>query len=242
MPEGPSIVILKEQLQQFKKMKVIMVEGNSKLPIQQMLSEKIIDFRSWGKQLLICFQNFTVSVHLMLFGSYKINERKNMTPRLRLIFRKGEINFYACVIRFIEGDILVNFDWTADVMSDSWDPAPAKKKLKLIPAAMISDALLNQEIFSGVGNIIKNEVLFRVRIHPESIVSHIPAKKISQLIKEVRNYSFEFLEWKKKFELRKHWLVYKKQICPRDHVPFFKKYVGNTNRITFYCEQCQVCY
>lgn len=30
--------------------------------------------------------------------------------------------------------------------------------------------LLEKEIFAGVGNIIKNEMLYRARVHPESIV------------------------------------------------------------------------
>ncbi|MGJ9419020.1 hypothetical protein ACHAC9_14805 [Massilia sp. CMS3.1] len=29
-----------------------------------------------------------------------------------------------------------------------------------------STPLLDQDIFSGVGNVIKNEVLFRIRVHP----------------------------------------------------------------------------
>lgn len=36
MPEGPSIVILKELVQQFKGKKIIEVTGNSKLDIQQL--------------------------------------------------------------------------------------------------------------------------------------------------------------------------------------------------------------
>jgi len=59
------------------------------------------------------------------------------------------------------------------------------------------DALLDQHIFSGSGNIIKNEVLFRTRIHPLSLVSKLPTKKLTELIKETHNYAFDFLEWKK---------------------------------------------
>ena len=31
---------------------------------------------------------------------------------------------------------------------------------------MVCDALLDQTVFAGVGNIIKNEVLFRTGVHP----------------------------------------------------------------------------
>jgi endonuclease-8 len=242
MPEGPSIIILKKAVQEFKSKKIFKVEGNSKLDIQRISGRKIIDFKSWGKHFLICFDDFTVRIHFMLFGSYRINEGKEVSPRLRLIYKKGELNFYACSVKFIEEDIDGIYDWTSDVMNDKWDPKAAKKKMKQRPDALICDVLLDQNIFAGVGNIIKNEVLFRTHTHPENKVKNIPASKMNELIKEARNYSFDFLKWKKDFVLRKHWLAHTKKICPRDQIPFIKKYLGKTNRRTFYCEMCQVLY
>jgi endonuclease VIII len=242
MPEGPSIVILKEEVQPFIGKKIIRVEGNSKQDIQRLSGQEIIDFKSWGKHFLICFQDFTVKIHFMLFGSYKINEQKDRAPRLRLIFDEGEMNFYACSVKFLEENLDEIYDWTSDVMSDLWDPKAAKEKLKKIPETLVCDALLDQNIFTGVGNIIKNEVLFRTKIQPESKVGNIPAKKIDELIKEARNYSFDFLEWKKQYVLRKHWLAHTKTICPRCNIPFVKKHLGKTHRRSFYCENCQVLY
>ena len=37
-----------------------------------------------------------------------------------------------------------------------------------------ADALLDQDVFAGAGNIIKNEVLHRIRVHPESPVGRLP--------------------------------------------------------------------
>ncbi len=84
MPEGPTIIILKEEVQSFIGKKIIKVEGNSRLDIQRLSGKKIIDFKSWGKHFLICFKDFTVRIHFMLFGSYRINEQKESAPRLRL--------------------------------------------------------------------------------------------------------------------------------------------------------------
>ncbi len=107
---------------------------------------------------------------------------------------------------------------------------------------MVCDALLDQQIFSGVGNIIKNEVLYRIKLHPETLVKNIPARKITELIKEARNYSFDFLKWKKEYVLKKHWLAHTKKICQRCDLPLIKKYCGQTNRRSFFCENCQVKY
>ena len=103
MPEGPSIVILKEALQQFKGKKILKVSGNSKQNIERLTGKEIIDFKSWGKHFLICFEDFTVRIHFMLFGSYRINEQKNSPPRLSLQFgpregigrRRGELRLRA---------------------------------------------------------------------------------------------------------------------------------------------------
>ena len=85
-----------------------------------------------------------------------------------------------------------------------WDSKQARKKLKTQPDELVCDALLDQDIFGGVGNIIKNEVLYRIRVHPESTVGVLPAAKMTKLIAEARNYSFDFLHWKRAYVLRKH--------------------------------------
>jgi endonuclease-8 len=171
-----------------------------------------------------------------------INQRKEAVPRLRLEFAKGEINFYTVSVQFIEEPLDEIYDWSADVMNDEWDAKKARKKLKAIPEVLVCDALLDQKIFSGVGNIIKNEVLYRIKVQPETKVGDLPAKKLNELIKEARNYSFDFLEWKKEYTLRKHWLAHTKRVCTRDGNPIVKKYLGKTNRRSFYCTHCQVKY
>lgn len=243
MPEGPSIVILKELVQEFKAQKVLSVDGNSKQPIQRLAGQKIIDFKSWGKHFLICFKKFTVKIHFMLFGSYSINEKaETKLTRLGLHFKNGDIYFYACSVQFIEDDLDKTYDWTGDVMNASWSPAKAKKKLQEQSETLVCEALLDQHIFAGVGNIIKNEVCFRIYVHPESKVGALPTKQLNQLIKEARNYSFDFLKWKKAYVLKKHWLAHTKKICPRCDISFIKKYSGKTKRRTFFCEYCQELY
>jgi endonuclease-8 len=242
MPEGPSIVILKEAVQQFKGQKVTEVSGNSKLDIQRLKGKKIIDFKSWGKHFLICFKDFTIRIHFMLFGSYRINERRETPPRLSIQFKNGELNFYTCSVQFIEEDLDEVYDWSADVMNDSWNASNAHKKLKTQPDTFVCDALLDQKIFAGVGNIIKNEVLFRIKVHPLSKTGKLPTAKLKALVDEAKNYSFDFYEWKRNFVLRKYWLVHKKKICPRCNILIIRKHLGKTNRRTFFCNNCQVLY
>jgi endonuclease-8 len=239
MPEGPSIFILKEEVHSFEGKKIMEADGSAQLDFERLENKKIESFKSWGKHFLICFDDFTIRIHFLLFGSYLINAQKASVPKLRLVFQKGEINFYACAIKVLGGDINSHYDWTGDIMNDDWDAKKAIKKLKEHPNKMICDALLDQAIFSGLGNIIKNEVLYRARIHPESLVGKIPSKKIKEIVDESRIYSFEFLKWKKKNELKKHWLAHTKKICKRCDLPMFKEYTGTKKRSSFFCTNCQ---
>ena len=243
MPEGPSIVILREmvQAQHLEGKKVLSAEGNTSVAVSGLVGQKVTGFKSWGKHFLICLEDVTIRIHLLMFGTYRINERKESPVRLRLTFKNKELNFYTCSVVILEGKAEAHYDWAGDIMSDKWDAKAAAQKLKLMPDTLVCDALLDQDIFAGVGNIIKNEVLYRVGIDPHNTVGNLPAAKLKLMIKEAQQYSFDFLKWKRENTLKSHWLIHTKKKCPKDHT-VKKEYPGKTKRRSFYCTQCQKMY
>ncbi len=242
MPEGPSIVILREAAAKFRGKTVRRAVGNSSLDLTRMEGRRVVALRSWGKHFLIQFSSFSLRVHMLMFGSYRIDERKPSPPRVSLQFDNGELNIYASSVKYIEGALEDTYDWRADVMNDAWDPRLARRRLKQQPETLICDALLDQDLFAGVGNIIKNEVLFRQRVHPESTVGALPPRVLGKVIADARTYSFCFLEWKRAFELRKHWQIHTRRTCPNCGGPVSKTYPGTTRRRAFFCPNCQVRY
>ena len=243
MPEGPSILIAKEQADIFEGHKVLTAAGNAKIDMARLEGKKLIAIKTWGKHLLLCFDGFTLRVHFLLFGTYRINEVKETSKlRLGLTFSNGELNIYTAAVKELEGNINEQYNWAEDVMGNDWDANAALDKFKEIPNKMICDTLLEQDIFSGVGNIIKNEVLYRVYVHPESKTGSIPKHKQEEIIAEARNYSFDFLRWKKQGVLKKHWLAHSKKTCLRCNLPFIKEYTGVKKRRSFFCTNCQVLY
>lgn len=242
MPEGPSLYILKELVGDFSGQEIVHADGNVRaIDPARLVGQRIEAIRTWGKHLLIETPEMVVRVHFLLFGTYRINEeREGKTPRLAIETANGDqLRLYACQVREIDRATYAAYDFSADVMSDTWDPKKARKKLRAQPDMLACDALLDQEIFSGVGNIIKNEVLFRIRVHPLSTVGALPAPKLRLLVDEARQYSFDFLEWKRQYVLKQHWLAHAKRTCPRCHIPFHKAKLGRSNRRSFYCERCQ---
>jgi len=244
MPEGPSILLMKEDLQKFVGKKVVKADGNATFEKDPLEHKTLREIRTFGKQTYLVFDDISVRIHLLMFGSYSIDEQTKPDERLRLFlqFQHGSIYFYTCSAKLIESTELDTIDWETDVLSDDWAPEKAEKKLKENPQMMVCDALMNQDIFSGVGNIIKNEVLFRIGVHPESLLGNMPVEKITELIAEARNYSFEFLQWKRDFVLKKHWIAHTKTICPKCGEKFIKKHTGKGKRRSFYCEKDQMLY
>ncbi|AKN25764.1 DNA-formamidopyrimidine glycosylase family protein [Stutzerimonas stutzeri] len=240
MPEGPSIVILRDEVAAFTGQRIERAEGSAKVDKARLTGQVVREFRSWGKHLLIELEDVSVRIHLLLFGSYRINERKDSTPRLSLGFADGELNFYACSVQLIEGPLDAAYDWSMDVMSAAWSPRGTLKRLREHPRLLACDALLDQTLFAGSGNIIKNEVLYRIRVHPLSLIGELPPAKLRELVREARTYSFQFLEWKRAGVLKANWLAHGKNTCVRCRIPLMKaKELGRSRRRAFFCERCQ---
>src|SRR5437764_14584930 len=121
--EGPSLVILKEEAKDFIGKKIIKVSGNTKTDKERLANQKLLDLKSWGKHFILCFKDFFVRVHFLMYGSYRINEKKD-NPRLALKFKNGEFNFYNCSVKFVDSDFDSEYDEEVDIMSDKW----SKKK------------------------------------------------------------------------------------------------------------------
>ena len=241
--EGPSLVIITEELSLFKGRIVKDLIGNTKIDKDKMCNKKIVNILSWGKHLILEFDTFFIRIHFLMYGSYRINEKKDNPPRLSMVFDDGEINFYNCSIKIIE-DIPIEqaYDWRTDIMSKKWDKNLVLKKMKLCEHEKLCDILLDQNIFAGVGNIIKNEVLFNLRVHPDTIAEALDKKQSRNVVEETRNYSRNFYTWKKEYTLKKHWQIFRKKVCPRCKITASRKKTGTTQRWSYFCENCQIKY
>lgn len=244
--EGPSLVILREEAAKFTGRPVLGASGDARIDFDRIAGKTLRRLDSWGKHFLMVFDDCYIRIHYLMFGSAYIDRphyNPEKVPKLALQFANGYWNNYNCAVKINEGiDIDSVYDFGIDLMNDRWDGARARKTLRAQPDRLVCDALLDQQIFSGLGNIMKNETLFRTRIHPESRVGALPPKKLTELVQEARTYAFDFLRWKKEGALKKHWEAHTKKVCPRCHIPLVKQHTGVTPRRSFFCTNCQVRY
>ena len=241
MPEGPSILHLRNQLLPFKGKIVKEAGGYGPMPTDWIKGKKLLDILTWGKHLLFVFVNGTVKVHLMLFGDVLVNERKKVNRSFYLQFAKGEINGYVVKAEKLKASLEETYDWRIDILHKDFDPAYVKSLLKTQAQKPVNDVLMDQQIFSGVGNKIRNEALYRAGIHPASITGKIPAAKISRLIKEVVKYARTFYKELEKTGVNQNFAVYQQEYAA-DGSKVTMKVLPKSGRKIYFSEHKQVLY
>ena len=247
--EGPSIHLAAEQLRPFVGRRVRTVSGNSRIGIARFRGKTVRDIFAWGKHLVFQFDGFALRVHFMLWGTFAAtvkgesvtgDYRRSGAPRLELIFANGEITIWSASLKFLEsGSARDEYDFSVDVMSDDWSPRKALRQLRDHADEEIADVLLDQSVFAGVGNIIKNEVLFRTRTHPLTPVRRLSAARRKAIVADARTFSFRFLELRRRFVLRKNLEMYGRSACPSCAGRITRKVHGRRQRRSFYCPACQ---
>ena len=133
------------------------------------------------------------------------------------------------------------YDWRIDILSDAFDKNYVKSLLKIKPDKTIDDVLMDQNIFSDVGNKIRNEALYRAGIHPLSIIGKIPAAKITKLISEVVNYAKIFYNNLEKKGVNNYFQVYQKEYAA-DGSEITMKVLPKSKRKIFFSEHRQELY
>ncbi len=247
--EGPSLHLAAAQLKPFKKRTVLGVSGNTKTPKERIEGRVVKDIFAWGKHLVFQFDDFAVRIHFMLFGTFEARVEKTWVTgdyrrareaRLKMDFENGEINTYNCSVKYIEDPLAkASYDFSIDIMARQWDADQALKNMRRHLDDEIADVLLDQEVFAGVGNIIKNEVLSIVRIGPKRTVRSLDAKKRRAVIDEARRFSKQFLAWRKKFVLRKNLKVHGRGSCPHCGGTLLREKTGKRQRWSYWCPRCQ---
>ncbi|HEY0976013.1 MAG TPA: endonuclease [Flavobacteriales bacterium] len=247
--EGPSLHLAAEQLQPFVGKRVKAVFGNTTIDQERLKGQVVQRIFAWGKHLVIQFDGSALRVHFLLFGSFEADVlgitvtgdyKRSREPRLALTFPNGELRTYTCSVVHLETkDARKLYDRSVDVLARQWDPQQALERMGKTPDERITDVLLDQEVFAGVGNIIKNEVLSLERVHPATPIKDLRPAQRKALVKRARTFSQQFLRWRRAFVLLKHLRIHRKSRCPHCDGPVKHEKVGKRKRMAHYCPKCQ---
>ena len=247
--EGPSLRLAEQHLEPFVGKRVLAVTGNGKLDQARMLRGMVRDIFAWGKHLVIQFDGFALKTHFLMFGTYEADVRgvtvtgdykRARVPRLAFTFANGELRMFNCSVKYLEEkNAKATYDFSIDIMARAWSTAKAMERLKAQKAEQVADVLLDQTVFAGVGNIIKNEVLSLERVHPMTPVARLSPAKRKALIARTRKFSMQFLRWRKVAKLTKNLRIYRQHQCPHCGGPVQRGKTGELQRGSYYCTKCQ---
>lgn len=182
--EGPSVHRIADRLRAFESQSIKRVAGNAKQPKKQLQGETITSVRAVKKRLFIETPAATAVIHFLMYGSYRVDERRELDERLSLYCSRDDLHLYSCSAKVLQpgSETLARYDDpAADVLSPRFNRERALQALQS-DDRIIADVLLDQNIFGGIGNILKNEVLYATKIYPASRASAVGHGKATKLV------------------------------------------------------------
>jgi len=203
-----------------------------------------------GKQFRIHFSDHRILlIHLMMWGSWRIYPKGESwdkpIQRARVIFHTDShtaVVFSAPVVK-----LLTPLELQDDPKWGNLGPDPLRsdfsskeffRRLEQFPLREIGEALLDQQVIAGAGNILRIEILFRPHIHPRRKVDSLSKKEKTELLRWIFKL---FEKWMKQIGRQNNWIqIYRRsgKSCPNcNHsIEFFRQ----AGRITYACPNCQL--
>jgi endonuclease-8 len=136
---------------------------------------------SRGKHLFIRVGTASIHSHLKMDGSWKVNpvsKPSRAGHRIRIILEAGDVQAAGIdlgVLEILDRDHDENAvaHLGPDLLGDDWDPQTAAANLAADPGRPVADALLDQRVMAGVGNVYCNELCF--------VTGHLPTAPVSDV-------------------------------------------------------------
>jgi endonuclease-8 len=126
---------------------------------------------SRGKHLFIRVGSASIHSHLKMDGSWRVNPvgPSRAGHRVRIVLQAGsgadavraagiDLGVMEVLDRAHDGDVVAHLG--PDLLGDDWDPHAAAANLAADPDRPLAEALLDQRVMAGVGNVYCNELCF----------------------------------------------------------------------------------
>jgi len=202
-----------------------------------------------GKHLLLRFDGgLTLHSHLRMTGMWAVYERGRRWRRGRhrawLVLRAGDhevVQFDGPVLELMT-DGRSRFDQRLaalgpDILAGEFDAAEFLRRLRDDDQTRaIGDALLDQRIVAGIGNIWKSEGCFDAGIDPWRRVADVSDDEALAVVAATRP---RMLESAGGAGYARELHVYRRAKCPRCGGSVRARGQGDDNRTTYWCPGCQ---
>ena len=125
-----------------------------------------------------------------------------------------------------------------DILADDFDPAVVIAAMRADPTRGLGDALLDQRLVAGIGNIFKSEACFAARIDPWRSVGDLSDEELRSVLTAAREQMLSAVERGDRHSFQ----IYKRRqaVCPSCRGPVSSRGQGDANRTTYWCPRCQL--
>jgi endonuclease-8 len=215
--------------------------------IERLDGRRLDGVESHGKNLLLRFGDLTLHSHMGMNGSWHVYPRGGPWRKPRrtawavLVGERSEaVQFGGPTLRLIPTDRLRRDAQLArlgpDILAPELDLDAILQGLRAAPGRTIGDALLDQHLVAGIGNIFKSEACFAARIDPWRPTADLGAEELHAVLEAARAQMLRAVE-----SGRHTYTVYKgRRPCPSCHGRIASRGQGDANRTTYWCPRCQL--
>lgn len=200
-----------------------------------------------GKHLLLDFGELVLHSHLGMSGSWHVYPRgaawRKPAGAAWAVLR-GEsseaVEFGGPTLRLLRAGALRRDRALSrlgpDILAPDFDPEAIVRSLQAHPHRTLGDALLDQALVAGIGNIFKSEACFAARLDPWQPIGDLTHRQLNLLVDAAREPMQDAVEHGRHANA-----VYRRagQPCPTCGTTILSRGQGDANRTTYWCPSCQ---
>ena len=259
MPEGDTIhqaaINLRKVLQSNQ---IEDVHGRPEvLKKEDLTGTTVTSIEARGKHLIIHFNNgYALQSHMGMTGSWHLyplqhpwQKPKNQAAVVLKTSQWYAVCFSPKQLRIITERELLRDPWLQRLGPDILGPPIADEiilnRFRTQNAVPIGEAVMNQTVVSGIGNIYKSETLFLEQIHPLTPVAALTDDQLLKLRDQAvflmkRNLNNTARQTRFRGDKQKLWVYARSgKPCPKCGTTIQMIRQGNLARSTYLCPECQ---
>jgi endonuclease VIII len=245
MPEGDSIHRVAQRLQPLVGEKLEVETPHPRARVTGVASRldgrRLLGVEAVGKNLLLRFEDgLVLRSHLRMKGRWQVLERNGTNTRrgmpwLVLRGEKAEAILW-------HGPVLELDDTRVrrlgpDILAEPPDLEEMVKRMRAAGQSLaIGEAVLDQRVVTGIGNMWRAEALWRAQVSPWTRLGDLSDAELRSVLTEAAQLMRRSLD----SGLRQR-AVYRQagRPCPRCGTPIASRGQGDANRIAYWCPACQ---
>ena len=215
--------------------------------IERLGGRRLERVESHGKNLLLHCGDLVLHSHMGMNGSWHVYPRGARWRKPRRAAwavlageRQEAVQFGGPTLRLIPADRLRRDPQLArlgpDILAPGLDLDAILRGLRADPGRGLGDALLDQTVVAGIGNIFKSEACFAARVDPWRPIADLGDDELVATLEAARAQMRQAVA-----SDRHTYAVYRaRRPCPVCHGRIAARGQGDANRTTYWCPRCQL--